>query len=117
MVIISIDYDEGNQDSYKGVITKKSDDIVLSAQNKTTKKFYCGCPDVDFLSAMLYCRKVLKDTDIMLASSCDHFTQDGENWGWASTIIGEIIVDLAVIDSWALEPHYLTANFVKELGY
>jgi hypothetical protein len=86
MAIISIDYDEGNQSSYRAVVLKAG---------SVTKRFETGYPDLDFPAAIMTARKELM-TPILLSSSCDQFVHDGTRFGWrVDEFYGEIIYRLS----------------------
>ena len=80
IVIIGIDYNEGDQTSYRGV--KVSTD-------KSTKTFYTGNIEYDFMEARVYCDDI--KADVYLSSSCDNFIMDGNRYCWEYTNFGSII--------------------------
>lgn len=81
-MIISIDYDEGNQESYRGV--------EISGENGT-HVFGTGHPELDYAMARIFC-EILSSEPIMLSSSCDHFVMDGDEFEWIETEYGTLIV-------------------------
>jgi len=73
-LFVSIDYDDGEQDTYRAVTVDFNGDI---------KRFETGDPVKDYRDAMQFCNANREDViGVMCSSSVDHFTMDGDNYKW-----------------------------------
>ena len=70
MVILHIDYTEGDQKSYRGMYATQGQEVIASV--------YSGDPIVDWTELKDNLRGYVK----YLSSSCDHFVQDGDAYRW-----------------------------------
>ena len=84
---MSIDYDEGDQASYRAV------DVSISKldgkgkwRNRKGARFETGDVVADWRAAVKWVAGRLdEDDDVVLqSSSCDHFTMDGDDYGWTA---------------------------------
>jgi hypothetical protein len=73
--VLSVDYDEFNQESYTGLELKNMD-------SKKVMKFNTGDFVIDFLMYKLYIESSMKSTfaSVMHSSSVDHFYMDGNKF-------------------------------------
>jgi hypothetical protein len=75
LVIIGIDYDEGDQSTYRAVTATY---IGSGDSQDTVKRYAAGDAEADFEKAIT---EALEQTqDIMLSSSTDSFVMDGEQY-------------------------------------
>jgi hypothetical protein len=74
---IRIEYDEGHEDpqsTYEGV--------SVTVGKTKSKVFNTGDPVADWKAAHLWMAGRTNIHTIMLYSSCDHFTMDGDTYKW-----------------------------------
>ncbi|UTC29237.1 hypothetical protein BAMBUS_01550 [Brevundimonas phage vB_BpoS-Bambus] len=84
---IAIDYDEGDQASYRGVV------LTLPGGREFT--YYTRSPDVDYLRAqqVAYAGQIKHPGfRTLLSSSVDHFVMDGERFRWTDDEMIEEVV-------------------------
>lgn len=74
MAVIHIDYNEGDIDSYRGIIVSFSMSQLVRMPPQS--KFSTGDAVYDFQSALAAFKPIT--SEIMLSSSVDHFTQDSD---------------------------------------
>ena len=83
-VITGIDYDEPDQDTYRGV-TLSIRDIDKPDEPREEKKFFTGYPPLDLIEAHNYLVTNIGADKILRcswSSSVDHFTMDGDKYAW-----------------------------------
>ena len=76
-MFLSIDYDEGDQASYRGVEVRFKD--------YPTVRFETGDPVADWFAMTEFVNTIhdkTEDTIVMFTSSCDHFVMDGHDYWW-----------------------------------
>jgi len=85
-LFLNIDYDDGDQSSYKAIELHVS---TMTADSKKGKekviKFKSGDPAVDFINAIKKMAEYPSTRVISrgFSSSVDHFVMDGDNYKWA----------------------------------
>jgi len=90
-IIFDIDYDEGNQDSYRGVVISIRN-INKPKQKRKEHRFNSGFPPLDLIDAHNFLLTDIGHENILTcswASSSDHFTMDGDKYEWYEEDGGE----------------------------
>jgi hypothetical protein len=106
---IAIDYDEGDQSTYRGVV------LTLPGGREFT--IYSRAPDVDYLRVqqIIYAAQVKHPgARAMLSSSVDHFVMDGERFRWTDdSLIEEILPEPEVAYNTLTEEQQYTVATMK----
>ena len=72
MIIFHIDYEEGKQETYRGIYLTHEEERVIG--------FYSGDVEKDFKQALIWCYD--RNYGVYFSSDVDHFVQDGIHYGW-----------------------------------
>lgn len=79
IAILGIDYDEPEQGSYRAVTI----DVRSDARSEVVHhRFATGDPGKDWASAIKFLAEI-RPLRTSYSSSVDHFTMDGDEWGWS----------------------------------
>ncbi len=83
-ITFGIDYDEPDQNTYRGV-TLSVKNVGADYDTRKEHRFNCGFPPLDFIDANNFVIEKIGVENIltcMMSSSMDHFTMDGDKYGW-----------------------------------
>ena len=83
-VAFSIDYDEPDQDSYRGFVVSVKN-VGDAYEKRKEYRFYAGFPPLDLIDAHNFMISKIGAENILACnwrSSVDHFTMDGDKYEW-----------------------------------
>lgn len=83
-IMLRIDYDEFDQDTYRGVVLSVRD-LEKPKSKRKEHRFNSGFPPLDLIDAHNFMLTDIGSENILTccwSSSADHFTMDGDKYEW-----------------------------------